>query len=517
MIGLVQGRRLSRSRDIAKNSFLVGLETLVTWIASFGTSVAIARIIGPEKLGYYNYIYYLTLVAGVVGTLGVPMAVRKYMADYIAVGELDKAKAVYEVCLKAQIKITFSLTLLCALAAWLLSDRSYFVSTFLIIGGMPIRILSFLPSAANQARNSLASNLPGSFGNLVTYSFIAIVSLVLGWGVNGIAAGLFIGYVVEFVLKATSVSRWLSPFKCAALDRSTKRRMLRFSGQGVVLTILALTIFDRSDLIFLRMLTTNPSYLTFFTLATSMVERVLVLPYTLMQGLNVTILNEHAVNNLASGGGQFLNHGIRYAMLIGVPALLCAAALSEPLVRLVYGNKYLPVIPLFALAAILAVPKITAGPAQTLMQAHDRQDLLIYWGIACAALNLALDLVLIPIYSVTGAIAANGISQAVSAVGIWVLCRIFLNVRISLSGPLRAIGLALVMALPIKAAAILQTGFPGVILACVLSVGIGLIVTRLLSLLEPEDESRLQGVLSKIPSLARPPALLLIRWGIRPR
>jgi len=44
------------SKKILRNSFWYGLETVLEAVVFLGTSIAIARYLGPEKLGYFSYI-----------------------------------------------------------------------------------------------------------------------------------------------------------------------------------------------------------------------------------------------------------------------------------------------------------------------------------------------------------------------------------------------------------------------------------------------------------------------------
>ena len=84
--------RPMNSRTIAKNSFWYGIETLTNLLLSFFTSVIIARSIGPEKLGYFLYMWWVAGVAGMVGSLGIPAATRKYMSEYFGRNEMGIAK-----------------------------------------------------------------------------------------------------------------------------------------------------------------------------------------------------------------------------------------------------------------------------------------------------------------------------------------------------------------------------------------------------------------------------------------
>ena len=61
-----------------------------------------ARIIGPQKLGYFNYVMWLANMSGIVGSVGVPMTTRKYMAEYLGRGEPGVARAVFFATMQLQ-------------------------------------------------------------------------------------------------------------------------------------------------------------------------------------------------------------------------------------------------------------------------------------------------------------------------------------------------------------------------------------------------------------------------------
>ena len=99
----------TRSRIIAKNFFRRGLEVGVTIFGVLATNIAIARIIGPVKLGYYNYVYWLTSITASIGSLGIPLAVFKYMGEYLGAGDRPLARAVYRHAFRIQLLIALCL------------------------------------------------------------------------------------------------------------------------------------------------------------------------------------------------------------------------------------------------------------------------------------------------------------------------------------------------------------------------------------------------------------------------
>src|SRR5689334_11127753 len=118
----------------------------------FAVSIPMARIIGPERLGYFNYVMWLTGISGLVGGLGIPGTTGKFMAEYLGKGELGIARAIFQHSLRLQIA---SATLITSAAL-----------TILLVFGDPahwlvssIQILSILPLMIGQiATNANLAN-----------------------------------------------------------------------------------------------------------------------------------------------------------------------------------------------------------------------------------------------------------------------------------------------------------------------------------------------------------------------
>src|ERR1700728_4475499 len=71
------------SGKILHNSFWFGLETILETAIFLGTSVAVARYLGPQKMGYFVYInFFVTTVTRTSGT-GLASATRKYMSEFL--------------------------------------------------------------------------------------------------------------------------------------------------------------------------------------------------------------------------------------------------------------------------------------------------------------------------------------------------------------------------------------------------------------------------------------------------
>src|SRR4051794_16418513 len=93
------------TRRIIRNSFWLGLDIVVDTVLSFFTIIAIARVIGPQELSYFIYVSWLSRIATLLASFGVPSAMCKYMAEYIGRGEEPIARSVFELGLRFQFGI----------------------------------------------------------------------------------------------------------------------------------------------------------------------------------------------------------------------------------------------------------------------------------------------------------------------------------------------------------------------------------------------------------------------------
>src|ERR1044071_4031364 len=100
----------NNSKTIARNSLWYGLEIGIALVAAVVVSVVVARALGPERLGYYAYITWLTNMSNVVGCLGIPMSTRKYMAEYLGRGDQGTARAIFFATLRLQLLVSALVT-----------------------------------------------------------------------------------------------------------------------------------------------------------------------------------------------------------------------------------------------------------------------------------------------------------------------------------------------------------------------------------------------------------------------
>lgn len=488
----------SNAKIIGRNFVFMGLEVVITLVCTLLTTVAIARVIGPTRLGYFNLIFWLTSITCSVGSLGIPLTTFKYMGEFLGGGKKELARAVFFYNLWAQTGIATVLTVIGMIAAFTLVDPGYRVCSILLVLSMIPNMITFVPSQANSAAEDAALNTRGAFVGAVVYVIAVAASLLLGWNLIGIAAGVLVYRTAELAVKTIPVLKSMKSVPQIPLPPEIRKRMFSFSGLSTGLMILQIVIWDRSDIIFLKLLQPDIRQLAFFSVCFSVADRLMRMPQTFANALSATQMAEYGRDR--DRLFRMTSKASTYVLLGTLPVLIGLACIGGPFVRVMYGSQYLPAIPVFIVVALLSIPRAILTPAQTLLYSAEDLGFVLRWGCVAAAINVLLDLILIPGHGALGAAWANGVAQTFAAVTIWgrVLARYPVRIDVPVLFRLSAATLAMaVVVLGIVAVPFNPTMKLGV--AVPAGAIVFLVTSRMFSVLQTDDRRRLLQLSALLP------------------
>jgi O-antigen/teichoic acid export membrane protein len=500
----------SNTQIIARNSFWWGLELFFSLFAAFLTSIFVARIIGPERLGYFQYVVWLTNITTAVGSFGLPTTTCKYMAEYLNRGEPSVARSIYSVALRIQMLIACGVAATGLALVYFAGDPAYRLASVLLVINMAPRMIALIPSQANNAAEMFKRNTPPAIIGASLNIALTLTSLWVGWDLTGIAAGFLAGSIVEASLKVYALHRRSASVPRGTISPELKKRMLSYSGKGLVLMLLNVLVWDRSDLLILKNMNPDIKQVTFFSLAFNLTERVLIFPNSFANSLGATIMAQFGRGR--ERAHQLTVAGAKYAFLIAVPLLLGMACLGRPLVHLLYGYRYEPLFPVLAIAAVLAIPKALMAPPTSLLQSTENQGYLIWVGCCGGALDLLLDVLLTPVYGARGAALANGLAQTAAAIAIWIRVRSLFRLDLRLGDFARIAGCGAAMASATLLTSHYVPGYAGVILAVAAGALVWFAGLRLTGAVGKADGERLLIVAKWLPARLRGFFTWFIAW-----
>lgn len=490
----------STSGKILHNSLWYGLETLLDMIVFMIASIAVARYLGPEKLGYFAAINFPVLLICTASGTGLAMATRKYMTDFLGVGRVGAARAVYEFNYKYQLLGALIITAIGLCIVWpLVAPSNRLMAVLMVVSIIP-GMMSWVPAQANLAFEDASKNTISALGYVFSYAIMIVLTIYFKWDLPGVSAAFLVGRTVETVMRTIPLNRFLKTLPLEPLPEDLTGRIRRFCLQAIAIQILISIVWSRSEIFFLTAFS-DIKQVAFYSVSAGLADRLLTFPKVFGAATGVSLMAESARDRLRVG--SIVNNAFRYLGLIALPVHVGAALLARQAVWVVYGEKYMPAVPVMVIAAIFAIPRAFQDMPDTMMRSADRQwDLmrcLIYTGI----LNMVLDFALIPRYGAIGAAIGNGLGQAFGVALLWYTARKIYEFTLPVQSMVR-IGIATAV---MAAVTYGVSRSLGPVLGLVVGIAAGapayLLMVRMLHALEPADYLRLKMVGNHLPSTLR--------------
>ena len=490
----------STSGKILHNSFWYGLETALETIIFFGTSIAIARYFGPQKMGYFSYINFFVITITRTSGTGLAGATRKYMSEFLALDKPGTAHAVYHLAYRYQLLGAICISVLGVAGVVLFGEPGYKIMSCILILAIAPGVMSWVPAQANNAFEDVAPNTRSALGYLVSYAFVIFLTLFFHWNLIGIASATFIGRCVEVILRTIPLNRKLRRLPLDVLPDEVVQRIRRYCVQAIGVQLLMSVVWDRSELFFLRRLSTLEQ-ISFYSISFGFANNLLLFPRTFGPATGYTLMVEASSD--PSRVDSIVKNACRFLLFVALPVHLGAAAIARGAISVAYDSRYIAAIPVLIIAAILSIPRAFQELSEVLMRAADRQKELLTWLTITGAVNIILDYFLIRHYGAIGAAWANGLAQSLGIMVIWQQARRFYNFSFPVASAIRISAAALIMAAIAWSIDHAVHGLPGLILAIAVAVPTYLLLIKLFRGLEPYDRTRLAPIGNNLPGPAR--------------
>ncbi len=459
-------------------------------------SVSAARFLGPERFGRQSFIAFVAISATMLLTGGLPTAVARYVGD--ALGRRSPAAVHGLVRLAWQVSLPAALAGAAVLigiglgggdprAAWLLAGA---VAAFGILNKVPNSVLV----GAQRWRAASAAGLA-----LGTVSMAATVAvLAAGGGITGmfaVEAAAAVATLAVLGWLAGRVRRELEARPGPAAD--LRREAVQYTLVASVGVVMTFVVWRRSELFFLERFSSE-TQVALYSIAFAAVAA----PVVLFQGITGAILPAVATLH---GAGELeriragFSRSLRLLLVLALPLTALGLALGPAVLRLVYGSEFHGVGPvvliMLGLTPVLPVVDLSA----VLLAGLGRVWFPVIAGAAASAVNIGLDLVLIPHLDAVGAAVANTFGQLALGVPVVVYaCRILGGVRWGTAALARTVLASAGAGLAALAGVVVIDGIGGILLGAALG-GIALAaLAPSLRVLPGEDAVWLQATAGRL-------------------
>ncbi len=490
---------MTNTQTIARNTGWFSIENIINAVVAFTTSIAINRYLGPEKNSYIIYVSYIANLVSSLGGMGIPATTRKYMAEFIGMGDRGTARYIYLRTLLLQTGLATAAT--CGFLFWVLGNASadYKLASALLVLSMWPAMINSISAQANSATEDLSTNLPASIAAALFYLIAIAATVVLHWGVVGVGVALLCMRSVDFLVRFfPAMKRVLAWETTHAHPPGLRRRMMPFALQGVASMFVAQIVWGRSEIILLKMLSSDVNQVSFYSVAFTMAEQLLLAATIFGTAAGATIFVQYGRDK--SRLPELATSTFRYIALMSIPLHFIAASLAVPALLLFYGHKFQGAAMVVALAPLLCMFKAFLAPARTLLESSERQRYVIAATVIAGVIDISVAWYLIPAHGAVGACIGNGAAQ-LTAVGImWGMAIYHYKVKLPWLQVAKIVFISVLAALTAHFIAVRLPPVSAILCGgcAALIVLFGLV--RLMRVLEPEDRVRfgvLAGMLPK--------------------
>lgn len=401
-------------RQIAKNSSLNLLTTLVAFVTGTGASIIAARLLGPADLGLFAFVNWTFTTLLLLVDPGLSSAIAKFVSELLGSGK----QAIGNTLTLAVLLVQAGIGMLAGLLLWALGDQ---IANLMgqPPAGLYLPVMGLAVPTAMIA-GILRARLSGfqrydliSLAGIVNSCFLlvgTVVVLAQGLGVRGLVLLTVAGSFLQLALFAFFVPRQRNLWRLEPVPAQMIRRVLSYSVGVFFITSLDSIIWQRSETFFLGLFSTTEQ-IAYYGLAYSIAGiLVTMLPAAISGVLMPALSNYH-------GAGQrdrmqdIYARTTKYVEIVVLPVCLGGIAIARPMVELFYGPAYLPVVELLRILLVASAVGAMAGPGSGLFLALGKPYLAVFWAIPIAVLNVGLAFVLVKAHGAMGAAVANSVCQ----------------------------------------------------------------------------------------------------------
>jgi O-antigen/teichoic acid export membrane protein len=519
------GSKMSLSRTIARNSLLGVADMLVDLILPPVASVIVARTLGPAKLGPFSYVLWLVTIATVLPSSGFYAAATKYLAAYAGQRRPDLFRALIRGCIMLEV-LTLGISSLvgCVWVTYALPAGDRWFAILLMLSIIPAGVVG-MATAINTSMQNLRPNVVASVSGALVHTVGLLLTVVMGWGLVGLAAATLALRIcdagVRWKLTIGRLPRYLQTMGGDGATQTARpklpgpvfRELAHFIGDSTILAVLSLVVMNRSEFFFLKRYSAVEQ-IAYFSVAFALSGMLghFVRPFSWAAA--VSVYAERGRDDQA--GLHAAQMYWRYLVLLAFPAAFGLSVMSGPLLRLLYGVRYLDAAPVLVVAGALGVFGPLASPLNTLISAAGGQRRLVGVGLTAAVVTLGLDYFLVRSFDAIGGAVANGVGQATFLALTLLVARRYLF-RASAAFFFRVALAAAMMALLVGIAIRFLPDIASVVVGPVLGMVAYVAFLRIGRIVDAQDIERLGKAGGALPGPLRNPFRKLTQFLVPPK
>jgi len=374
----------------------------IIWVVSgFAVHVGLGRFLGPKLYGIFGVILSVVSITYLILASGIRQATTKYTAS-----NPELAGVIKNTGLKIQILFSLALTMvLVSLSkpiAMLLNDET--LSNFIRLSALTIPftgvLFVYIGSLEGIKRFGKSATISMTYASLkVIFVFLLVL---FGLKVYGAIIGLIL---------AVFFAALVGGYFCRGQSNEghfSSAVLIKF-GFPVLLFFIVLALLLHIDVLFVRSILNDNIRTGFYTSARALSQVIYFVFAAFSVVLLPSISSAIASSNLRLTK-RYINHSLRYMLMLLIPTALMISATSANFVTLFYGRAYIAAAyPLSILVFGMSFLVVTLA-LSTIMQGYGKPRTPLTILSILVPVNVCLHLLMIPRFQLLGAALATSIT-----------------------------------------------------------------------------------------------------------
>lgn len=431
------------ARKVGRGLTFNFLRTIVSLVTAIAYSIIAVRWLGVDDFGM---LIFLDSVFSLLGTLyffGIPRIATQFIPMLAARKDYPRVRMLIRITQRLVLVSSFVVFL----AVFILADQ--FAS---VLGhpeyGFFIRLMSLrlVPGALLRVTKNILEGVydqkflstSESIFSLSNLGLLVLFVVMLGLGPVGIILLSIISHVSGFTLFQARLRlsrKSLSYGEVSPLGEEMRRRILKYVAPIILLGSLNLIISQISN-IFLGIFKSIGD-VTYFDVSYTMADRMLSQIWLIIGTMGLVSLVEIRTID-PTRIRVTISQYVKLVTIYSIPVIFGGFILAEPILFALYGEKMLPAILPFQILIIFIGVSNLFAISIIVMYAFEKTRAILVWQMVRISLLLLLNLLLIPIYGIMGAILALVISSTPPTIAF--TYKVMKGLNIGNFIPLRTIG-----------------------------------------------------------------------------
>lgn len=397
------------SRTVARNSAFTLAAQVIIKVLSFGFSILIVRNLGAEVFGQYAGVAAFGMVFVFLADLGLaPYAVRQVARWRDRPDAIERANDFYSNLLALRLILAL-ITALVIISVAVLTNRP-----LVMLGAIALNACSLLLYAVQGSSNAILSGFErfdlaagANVVNQLIFVFLGGFALWLGIGYYGLIIAALCGVALMAYTFWRSVhALGIRPGK---IDPHTWLPLVRASLPfGLIGLALGLSYkFDS----FLLSITRGDLETGYYNAAYNLVFSAVMLSNVLNTSLYPSLARQFA--NAPHRLPKIYERALRYLLLTSLPIAAGTALLADQLVPVLYKADYLPSVPALAIVMWVVPLMYVSEFLGYVIVINGHEKLVARSVLVSTSANIALNLVLVPLFGFIAAAVMTVLTEAV--------------------------------------------------------------------------------------------------------